>query len=99
MTVDTRIEWLRDEVVRSSVERIAQLRARQERADLVGENLLRRVHPDVTDALLGQRPLRHALVDQIDHDRFLTAPNDAAAEGRRRLDLLDRRAQLAGCKT
>jgi hypothetical protein len=38
-------------------------------------------------------------VDQIDHDRFLTAPNDAAVEGRCRLDLPDRRAQLAGCKT
>jgi hypothetical protein len=77
-----------------NVNQIPDLRAGQESAKLVGEDLFRRIDTDaVDDKLLGVK-LWSGIANEIDHESVLSPAKEISPEVRIRLDRFDRSSEI-----
>jgi hypothetical protein len=83
---------------RADVDEVADLRAPEEGAELVREDLLGRVHPDDTVPRFFGPQLLRVLDDEIDDDRVVPPGQEDPAELRSGSDVLPGRPRLRRCR-
>src|SRR5262245_2658117 len=83
------------------IDEVTHFTPRDERADLVRDDLLDRIDADPSDLGLLRSDLLHAISHEIDDDGFFTTLHDPSTEVRRRPDVFDRSPERSGrsCET